>query len=90
MASLKQLGKHLDRCRAPEQEALGRDAPLQTQEVRLLAGLDALSDDFEIQCPRQPDDCRGNRDSVRIARHIHDEGAVDLEGRDREVLEVAQ
>jgi len=49
------------------------------EELELLARLDALGDDVELERPGEGDDRLGDRRVVRGGRDLADEGAVDLE-----------
>jgi hypothetical protein len=43
-----------------------------------------------VECPRQADHTLQNRQVIGVVEHVTDKAAVDLDGVDRQVLQVRQ
>ena len=78
------------RQRCAEQVTLVCPALLIQQEGALRLGFDALGEHRQAQTARHCDDGRGELDTVRIARDVMNEAAIDLQLGDREALEVGE
>ncbi len=74
----------------PEQVALYLVATMLAQEVQLLVGFHALGDHRQVQAVGHGDDCAGDLRVLLAGRQAVDEGAVDLEHVDGELLEVVE
>ena len=75
---------------AREQVALHLVAVVAAQQIELLARLHPLGDHLELQALGERDDRLRDRGVVGVGRDVLDERLVDLEGADREALEVAE
>ena len=78
------------RQRRGEQETLQLGTAGLAQEGGLFGGFHALGDHRLVQPARHRDDRAGDRGGVRIADHVAHEHTVDLQGVDREVLQVGK
>src|SRR5207245_1223794 len=61
-----------------------------SQALELLRRLDPLGDELQSQALRDTDDGADNGRIVGVDRHVADEGAIDLECIDGQMLQVAQ
>ncbi|MNR36021.1 hypothetical protein D3C85_1539090 [compost metagenome] len=78
------------RHRPTEQIPLHFIATMLTQEVQLFMGFHAFGDHRQIQAVGHGDDRPGDLRILLARRQAVDEGAVDLEHVDRELLEVVE
>ena len=87
--------------REPRRACLGVKRPREEEPLRLLAsdarqqrcllrGLHPFGDDAHLSAARQRNDHSHNRRAVGVGRDIANEGPVDLQGVEREALQVAQ
>jgi len=86
----QQRGEGGGRARAGEVVALGEGTAQPAQPGRLVRRLHPLGDDRQPERVRQADDRPDDRGVVGVRPQPGDEGPVDLEGVDREALEVGQ
>lgn len=80
------VGRH----RPAEQIALDFVTAVLAQEVQLLMGFHAFGDHREVQAVGHGDDGAGDLRVLLAGRQAVDEGAVDLQDVDGELLEVVQ
>ena len=76
--------------RSCEEEALGKVTVMIAQKCRLRLGLDSLGRHIKAKGARQPEQGRHDRCILGIGFQIADEGAIDLDLGDRELLEMHQ
>src|SRR5207253_2490240 len=76
--------------RLGEVEALRVRAAQLAQSLDLLGSLDALDDDALAEVLRERDDGGENVRAARIERVLREERAVDLDGINREAVQVAE
>src|SRR5260370_10789 len=74
----------------PDQPPLRIIAAVPAQELELIARLDTLCDDFEIEALAHVDDGAHDGGVVRVDGHIAHEGLVDLQRSDGELLQGRQ
>ena len=79
-------GRH----RAAQQVALHFVAAMLAQEFQLRVGFDALGNHRQVEAVGHGDDCPGDLRVLFAGRQAVDEGAVDLENVDGELLEVIE
>src|ERR1044072_5715046 len=73
-----------------EEESLSVFAFQQAKQGDLIFGLDSFGDDVHIQIARQHDDGTHDLRILVVLRHATDEGAVYLQSRDGEAVQVAE
>src|SRR5215207_8446045 len=76
--------------RSPDQVSLYFIAPLVLQCREMRFGLNPFRNDGQPECMPHCDDCRGNGRIIRLEGNLPHERAIDLEGVEREVLEIAE
>src|SRR6185312_10429209 len=75
--------------RPAEVKSLRRLTAELAQALELLLGLDALGDGVQPETAGDPDDGAHDRRIVRVGCHVANEGAVDLQSIDRQMLQIA-
>ncbi|MNC66495.1 hypothetical protein D3C75_1168930 [compost metagenome] len=80
------VGRH----RPPEQVTLHFVAIVLAQKLQLLVGFHAFSNHRQVQTVGHGDDCPGDLRVLLAFGQTVDEGAVDLQYIDRELLEVVE
>src|SRR5213080_508234 len=90
MSGFSELDKFLRRQRLADPESLEAMAAVHIEKFQLRLGADTLGYDAQAQSAGERNDRLGDGGVARIGLEVGDEGNVDLQGIDREMLEVRQ